>query len=133
MKLWLSAETESSVYEDLRHARNSLEDELASFLESKQYEIELDSLNCIIILRNDDVFEEITRYSAKKRDMDFRLAIDFNEFTNSDFNQRKSLILETVIRAVDILSAKKSINKEAVQALRNDIINFGNRNGILSI
>ncbi len=133
MKLWISSETESSVADELRIARNALEDDLAAFLENRSYELELESLDCIIILRNDDDFEEITRYSPKKRDMDFRLAIDFNDFIKSDFKKRKSLILKTIIRAVDILSTKKTINKEAIQALRNDIINFGNTNGILSI
>jgi len=133
MKLWMTSETESSVADDLRLVRNSVEDDLGSYLFDKNYDLELGSLDCIIILRNDDVFEEITRYSPKKRDMDFRLSINFDTFVSSDFGKRKTLVLETIIRAIDILATKKSINKEAIQNLRGDVISFGESHDLLPI
>lgn len=125
MKLWVSAEMESDVAEDFRLANNAIEDSLAAFLASKEYDLELDSLDCIAIIRNDSEFKELHRYSPKKRDMDFRLVIDYFEFKKSTFDQQKSLILDMLIRAVSLLSTKKSVNKAEAVKLRNDIKEFG--------
>ena len=125
MKLWVSAEMESDVAEGFRLANNSIEDSLAAFLSSKEYDLKLDSLDCIAILRNDCDFKELHRYSPKKRDMDFRLVIDYLEFKKSTFDQQKCLILDMLIRAVSILSTKKSINKTEALKLRNDLQEFG--------
>jgi len=125
MKLWVSAEVESDVAEDFRLANNAIEDGLADFLKSKDYDLELDSLDCIAILRNDLEFEEVHRYSPKKRDMDFRLVIDYHEFKKSNFDQQKCLILDMLVRAVSILSTEKAINKAEAFKLRNDLQEFG--------
>ena len=133
MKLWISSETEVSVFDELRMVTNSVEDELGVYIADKKYDLELDSLDCIIILRNDSAFKEITRYSQKKKDMDFRLSINFDDFVTSNFTKRKSLILETLIRAIDILGTKKTINKDALQNLKDDLVSFGKKHDLLPI
>lgn len=126
MDLWISAEVESDVFDDFRLSNNALEDDLKPFFSNSSYDLALDSLDCIAIIRNDSVFEEVKRYSPKKRDMDFRLAIDHAEFKSSTFEERKALIFEMILRALDILSTKKSINKDHIQRLKNDLINYAN-------
>lgn len=121
MEIWISSEMDSDIAEEFRIANNELEDELKPFLASKQYDLELDSLDCIAILRNDKEFEEIYIYSKKNRDIDFRLVINYGAFKSASFQRRKQLILEMVLRAVDILSNKKGINESAAKKLKADL------------
>ena len=125
MDVWVSAELESDVFDSFRLPNNELEDALKPYLTSKTYDIEPDSLDCIAIIRKDTDFEEHHRYSKNKRDMDFRLIIDYGEFKSASLQRRKKLILEMLIRAADILSEKKGVNKSAVQKLKDDLVEFG--------
>lgn len=125
MKVWISAEIESDIFEAFRISKNELKEKLVVFMSDKEYELDLDGLDCIAIIRDDDTFSEVQRYSKKNSDMDFRLLIDYQEFKGSTKEQRKQLLLGMLIRAVDILSTKKGVNNSAINQLRNDLIEFG--------
>lgn len=124
MKVWISAEIESDIFEAFRISKNELKEKLAVFMSDKEYDLDLDSLDCIAIIRDDDTFSEVQRYSKKNSDMDFRLLIDYQEFKGSTKEQRKQLLLGMLIRAVDILSTKKGVNNSAINQLRNDLVEF---------
>lgn len=127
MQVWISAEMDCEVAEAFRIANCELEDELAAFLGTREYDIELDSFDCIAIIRNDTALEEVHRYSPKRRDMDFRLAIDFEQFRDSSQEERKSLILDMLIRAAELLALKKCVPREEAMRLKQDLVNFAER------
>ena len=130
MKLWISSETEVSVFDELRIVTNSVEVKLGEYIADKEQNLELDSLDCIIILRKDSAFKELTWYSPNKKDRDFRLSINF---VTSDFTKRKALILEMLKRAIDILGTKNTINKDALQNLKDDVVSFSEDHNLLPI
>ncbi len=119
MEVWIGGEIESVISDKFRLARIEVERQLTQYLSEKHYDIELDSLDCIAIIRDDSEFCEIHNYSAKKRDMDFRLIIDFEQFSQADYRERQNLILSMLLRAVDILGEKIPI-----QDLKADLDEF---------
>jgi len=116
MKLWMSAEVDASIANELRPIRNSIEKHINKHLKEIEYENEkLKSWDIIITLRDDDVFKEIIKYSAKKKDTDFHLKMDFNTFKNATKEQRANLILDVLIRSIDILKEKGIEDLEVVR------------------
>jgi len=113
MKIWLSSELEGdTVFDGFLKAGNHVEEVIQKVLEDKSYDIRLDSLDCIAIIRNDInqegvVFDEVIRYSPKKKDMDFRLKIDYDKFKNGSDKDREILIYTMLLRSLNILKEKK--------------------------
>ena len=107
MKVWMSSETSKGMGELLRITRNTLEKAINKHLQEIEYENDkLDSLDVIIILRDDDYFNEIKKYRKSKKDTDIRLKIDYNTFLNANEEERKNLILDVLLRSLDILEDK---------------------------
>lgn len=109
MKVWIGGEIIAEISDEYRIARNSVEKKMNSHLADKTYEMNLDSWDCIGIIRDDDNFSEVTRFSPKKKDMDYRLRIDLNEFKNNDFFGREKLIYKMLMRSLEMISTKKNI------------------------
>jgi hypothetical protein len=121
MKLWMSAEFSGDIGDGLRLARNFVEDEINTVIEAKDYDIELDGWDCIaIIMESDSDFEEVIKYSIKKRDMDFRLRICFENFANADALGQQRLIYQMLLRSLDLL-IEKGVNVSGINALRADV------------
>jgi hypothetical protein len=116
MKLWISGEVYADIADEFRVAILEVERRVNDVLADRDYALPLESWDVIAVIRNDSVFTEITKYSRKKRDMDFRLVIDHAEFKSADANQRKSLICDMLLRSLDLLEAKGV----SVERLRND-------------
>ncbi len=125
MEIWIGGEIESSIEEKFRLARCELESNLSEFLKSKRYELELDSFDCIAIIRNDAEFNEIHKYSAKKREMDFRLTIDYESFLLASHEQCKFHIFQMLLRAIDILASNNQVNTNEIQCVKSDFVEFG--------
>lgn len=118
----MSAEYEGNIDDKLRLTQNYVENELNAMIAEKNYAIELDSWDCIVILMKEDDpnFEERYFYSKKKRDMDFRLKIDYQKFLDADELGRERLIYQMLERSLDIL-IKKGISSRGIEELRKDI------------
>lgn len=123
MKLWMSAEFSGDIEEKVRLSSNFVEDAINNVLEAKNYDIELDSWDCIAIIMEGDDFEEITKYSPKKRDMDFRLQISHKEFSNCSYLERQRMFYQMLERSLDIL-IDKGANDVGVEKLSLDIFNI---------
>lgn len=116
MKLWMSSEAHISVAEELRILSNTIEKHINKYLEETGYENEeLKSWDIIITLRDDDVFKEIINYRPKKKDTEFHLKIDYNTFKNATDKERVNLILDLLIRSLNILEEKGIKNLEVVK------------------
>lgn len=129
MKLWISAEYSGDIDDQIRISSNFVEDEINSQIEQKSYDIELDSWDCIAIVMEDDSdYEEITKYSKKRRDMDFRLRLDFDEFVNSSSLGQQKLIYQMLLRSLDLL-LEKGANGAGVHAIKKDVELVARKNG----
>ena len=107
MILWMSVEGEAEIADLQRPIRNKIEKQINQWLEKYKYTNDnLNTWDVIIILRDDKNFDEITKYSKKKKETDFRLVVDYNLFKTSNDNQRVNLILDMLIRSLEILKSK---------------------------
>ena len=121
MKLWMSAEYEGDIDTELRESSNFVEEEINRVIESKSYPIELESLDCIMIIMQDDPnFDEVIKYSKKKRDMDFRLKIDYEKFVSASNEGRQKLIYEMLNRSLELLLSK-GVSEKGIGMLRDDL------------
>ena len=72
----------------------------------------------IILNENGPDYKEIIRRSLKNKELEFRLKIDYNEFMNSDYNHKKKLVLELLIRSLDLMEKWKEIKKEERESIK---------------
>lgn len=120
MKLWIGAEMDADVADSFRVVRNRVESAVNGVIMAKSYDLPLNSWDCIAIVRDDEHFTEIVRYSPKRRDMDFRLRIDHTEFKVANPQQQATMIFNMLRRSLDLLAVKLS-SPAALQDLQTDL------------
>jgi hypothetical protein len=131
MDIWLGGETGGKgIFDKFLSSANNVEAIMKNYLVDKSYELGFTSLDIIPIIRDDDVLTERKLYSHKKKDMDFRLKIDYNLFKKSSTLECESLIFKLFLRAIDILKTKK-LNNDELDRLKIDIENIGRLNNWL--
>ena len=124
----MSAEFSGDIEESLRLASNLVEDKINAVIEAKDYDIELESWDCIaIIMKDESDFTEVVKYSKKKRDMDFRLRVRFEDFIDTDELGRQSLLYQMLQRSLDLL-IEKGANTSGISVLRADVERTANEN-----
>ena len=111
MKVWMSSESSKEVLNEeqltqLNVARNYVENLLNNKFEHKSYDIPLDSWDCITIMMGPKGFEERIMYSFKRKNMDFRLKINYMDFKSTDDLGRQKLIFEMMLRSLELLKIK---------------------------
>jgi hypothetical protein len=106
MKIWISGEVDFHVGDAFRLAMLNVENALNQALEPQTYDLPLDSWDCIAVIRDDEFFKEITRYSKKKREMDFRLRISHSEFLAGSSIQQESMLFGMLRRSLMLLADK---------------------------
>ncbi len=124
MKLWMGGESQMDVFDMLRDARVPVVKEINKILETREYNIPLNGLDVITILRDDDEFEEVCLYSPLESEMDYRLKLPFTQFKESSPEIQKSLILKLILRAVTIIK-KRHIQSSALDDMFRDIAQVG--------
>ena len=75
----------------------------------------------IILNENGPDYKEIIRRSLKNKELEFRLKIDYNEFMSYDYNHKKKLVLELLIRSLDLMEKWKDIKKEERESIKSII------------
>ena len=75
----------------------------------------------IILNENGPDYKEIVRRSLKNKELEFRLKIDYYEFMNSDYNHKKKLVLELLMRSLDLMEKWKDIKKEERESIKSII------------
>lgn len=130
MKLWVGGEVQSDVADSYRKARIAVERTVNSFLDQKKYAINLNEWDCIAIIKDDKEFEEIVKYSPKKKEMDFRLKIDYHEFKEASNQNREKLIFIMLQKSLELLK-KKGVSGEEMDRLVTDVVQIGDENNWL--
>lgn len=128
MKLWISGEIEGPIDEAFRDARKKMEQTINAVIEDKTYGLPLDGWDCIAILRKDNNFEEITKYSKKKQDMDFRLKVDYDKFLSGTQLQREKLFFNMLERSLALLK-EKGLPADGIDQLHLDLKRVAAENG----
>jgi hypothetical protein len=129
MKLWIGGEIDKSIADCFRDARKSVERAINNVIANKVYDVALDSLDCVAIIRGDQVFAERQLYSSKKRDMDFRLGLELTQFAAVSDTGRKALLFGLVMRAIELLKAKNGIGIAGLSELEKDLVSIGYKMG----
>ena len=125
MKLWVSSETQANVSDALRILRNEIAEAINEVITERDYDIGVNGWDVIIILQsgNDSLSERIKFHKAK-RDMDFRLALDFDKFVTTGKTGRLQMIFSLLIRSLDVLK-KVGGNVEEIDRLIADVKEVG--------
>ena len=125
MKLWISSETQANVSDVLRLLRNEIAETINEAIAERDYDIGVNGWDVIIILQSgSDSFSERIKFYKAKRDMDFRLALDFDKFATSDKSGRLQMIFSLLLRSLDTLK-KLGGNAEEIDRLTADVKEVG--------
>lgn len=128
MELWIGGEISAEVADSFRAARGPVEKVINESISKKNYSIDLNSWDCIAILRNDGAMKEIVKYSPKKKEMDFRLRINFDKFLSASDSERKVLIFAMLDRSL-VLLKDKGVDGEGLDILIADVRSIGSAHG----
>lgn len=130
MKLWIGTETQSDVVELFLPIRLDVQNKINAVINNYSYDIGSDDWDCIVILQDVDTFNERIRFSKAKRDMDFRLHMDYAEFLKGDEETRKRQLLKLLLRSLQLLKEKGG-NSAAIDDLISEVIVTGKDNSWL--
>jgi hypothetical protein len=106
MKLWIGGEIEADVADTFRVTRNAVERAVNRVIESKDYSLQLKKWSCIAIVRADTLMPERLRYSPKRQEMDFRLALDHGRFLSGTDSERRAMLFAMLRRSLSLLETK---------------------------
>ncbi len=132
MKLWVGGEISAEVADSFRLARGTVEKAINEVIGNKSYDVDLNAWDCIAILRDDDAFKEIVKYSPKKKEVEFRLKISFERFRTASGIQREALIFEMLVRSLDVMK-EKGVKVQGLEVLIEDVITLGSTRGWLAV
>ena len=76
----------------------------------------------IILNENGPDYKEIVRRSIKNKVLEFRLKIDYYDFMKGDYNHKKKLVLEVLLRSLDLMEKWKDIKIEEREQIKRIII-----------
>ena len=118
MLLWMSAEQMHECFENMQIQRE-IKPKINELIKNctlgdyKEW-----AVITIILNENGPDYKEIIRRSLKNKELEFRLKIDYNEFMNSDYNHKKKLVLELLIRSLDLMEKWIEIKKEERESIK---------------
>lgn len=121
MELWMSSEQMHECFENMQIQRE-IKPKINELIKNctlgdyKEW-----AVITIILNENGPDYNEIIRRSLKNKELEFRLKIDYNEFMNSDYNHKKKLVLELLMRSLDLMKKWKDIKKEERESIKSII------------
>jgi hypothetical protein len=121
MELWMSSEQMHECFENMQIQRE-IKPKINELIKNctlgdyKEW-----AVITIILNENGPDYKEIIRRSLKNKELEFRLKIDYNEFMNSDYNHKKKLVLELLMRSLDLMEKWKDIKKEERESIKSII------------
>jgi hypothetical protein len=121
MELWMSSEQMHECFENMQIQRE-IKPKINELIKNCTLgDYTLWGVITIILNENGPDYKEIIRRSLKNKELEFRLKIDYNEFMNSDYNHKKKLVLELLMRSLDLMEKWKDIKKEERESIKSII------------
>lgn len=121
MELWMSSEQMHECFENMQIQRE-IKPKINELIKNCTLGDYVEWVVITIILNeNGPDYKEIIRRSLKNKELEFRLKIDYNEFMNSDYNHKKKLVLELLMRSLDLMEKWKDIKKEERESIKSII------------
>lgn len=130
--LWMSAEVDEKYGDDLRLARNFIEQKFNPLLK-QDYGPGVVEWALITILRDkiDPGWGEVKKYHRKRRVMEFRLIIDPLEFEWRDASGQRDLVFASIMRSLDLFREMNLKNVEFdLDQFRGDLVAAAEKHGI---
>ena len=122
MKLWMSAEEMEECGEDNSNIRRDIEPRINVLIKDCTLADYVEwAVITIILNENGPDYKEIVRRSLKNKELEFRLKIDYYEFMKTDFNGKKKLVLEVLLRSLDLMAKWKDIRLEEREKIKQII------------
>ncbi|WP_409296270.1 Imm44 family immunity protein [Pseudomonas sp. KCJK8670] len=112
MKVWMSSEKEALVGKAEHAARNKIEPVINRILDKVNLVGDLEKWSVIFIIMRDEWLEsypELKRYHKAKKDVELRVQLPFSEFRDADENQQVNLLLDALLRSVDMMGEMKNL------------------------
>ena len=121
MELWMSSEQMHECFENMQIQRE-IKPKINELIKNCTLGDYVEwAVITIILNENGPDYKEIIRRSLKNKELEFRLKIDYNEFMNSDYNHKKKLVLELLMRSLDLMEKWKDIKKEERESIKSII------------
>ena len=122
MKLWMSSEEMEECGEDNSNIRRDIEPRINVLIKDCTLADYVEwAVITIILNENGPDYKEIVRRSLKNKELEFRLKIDYYEFMKTDFNGKKKLVLEVLLRSLDLMAKWKDIRLEEREKIKQII------------
>jgi hypothetical protein len=123
MRFFFSGELDSEIAEQYRSIRKSIEARLNQSLEGESYGEALEEIAIIPIIlgpRFATGHKERRLVKLKEKSADYRLFIDFNNFSQGSTKERERLLLENVLNCIEDIDRKIKAGFDG-KRLQNDI------------
>ncbi len=123
IRFWMSGEIQNDVGDCYRVARNTIEAVLNQHVEGKDYGEGLKEWAYIAIILKpgfDEYYLEIKRYRKKKREVEFRLKINYKKFLKGNSKTHLKMVAESVLRSFDLMR-QMNIKDCDLERLTNDV------------
>lgn len=106
--------------------------ELSDFVKGKKYSDIIDIVGVVPIIAPQEDIDKGLWKEVKKCDLKFRVAtvslqISFDDYIQSDIEKKKSLIIDNIIKSVNVISKKGKLD---FNNFREDIISFCEMKGM---
>lgn len=122
MKLWMSAEEMEECGKENSIIRNEIEPHINELIKDCTLGDYVEwAVITIILNEKGPNYKEIIRRSLKNNELEFRLKIDYEEFMKSDYNHKKKLVLEVLLRSLDLMEKWKDIKLEEREKIKKII------------
>jgi hypothetical protein len=130
MKFWISGEIHESISDDYLKAAGAVSDALNSALNNLQCDVPVDSWDVIGIVLPASVkgFAEVHKYEADKRDLEFRLRIDYGQFHKAKPKQKKELVLQMILRSIELFKGMTTPPID-ITSFRDQVLEVGRQHG----
>lgn len=126
MKFWASGEVHGDIGDTTIRLQKIIEAKINDHIEDKEYGdgVTLWGFISIVMpseLLPEDFFKEIKKYHKSKREVEFRLKIDYKELSNSDEIGKYRLICRSILRSVEIAKDEFKLSNFDFNALEGDL------------
>ena len=122
MKLWMSSE-QMHECSDNQKIQREIVPEVNQLIENcKLGNYKEWAVITIILNEKGPDYKEIIRRSLKNMELEFRLKIDYQAFIDADYDGKKRLVLELLLRSLDIMEKWKDIKLSEREEIKKIIM-----------